>query len=57
MLLTSRRSSLAGRLLRQLVQQAGVAPADITLYDAIRHVPATIFDRGTKNFPASTSWT
>ena len=38
-------------LLRQLVQQAGVAPADITFYDAVRHVPATIFDRGTKEFP------
>jgi hypothetical protein len=38
-------------LLRQLVQQASVAPADITFYDAIRHVPATIFDRGTKEFP------
>jgi uncharacterized protein (DUF362 family) len=38
-------------LLRQLVQQAGVAPADITFYDAVRHVPDTIFDRGTKEFP------
>jgi hypothetical protein len=37
-------------LLRQLVQQAGVAPADITFYDAVRYVPATIFDRGTKEF-------
>ena len=38
-------------LLRQLVQQVGVAPADITFYDAVRDVPATIFDRGTKEFP------
>jgi uncharacterized protein (DUF362 family) len=38
-------------LLRQLVQQAGIAPADITFYDAVRHVPSTIFDRGTKEFP------
>jgi Domain of unknown function (DUF362) len=42
---------LAQALLRQLVQQAGAAPADITFYDAIRHVPATIFDRGIKEFP------
>jgi len=39
-------------LLRQLVQQAGVAPADITCYDAVRHVPDTIFDPGKKEFPA-----
>jgi len=38
-------------LLRQLVQQVGAAPADITFYDAIRAVPATIFDRCTKEFP------
>lgn len=38
-------------LLRQLVQEVGVAPADITIYDAIRNVPSTIFDRGTKEFP------
>jgi uncharacterized protein (DUF362 family) len=38
-------------LLTQLVQQAGVAPADITFFDAIRHVPSTIFDRCTKEFP------
>ena len=38
-------------LLRQLVQQVGAAPADITFYDAVRHVPDTIFDRGTKEFP------
>ena len=41
---------LVQALLRQLVQ-AGVAPADITCYDAIRHVPGTIFDRATKEFP------
>jgi hypothetical protein len=38
-------------LLRQLVQQVGAAPADITFYDALRCVPATIFERGTKEFP------
>jgi uncharacterized protein (DUF362 family) len=38
-------------LLRQLVQQVGAAPADITFYDAIRAVPATIFDRCTKEYP------
>ena len=42
---------LAQGLLRQLVQQAGVAPADITFYDAVRCVPATLFERGTKEFP------
>ena len=42
---------LVQALLRQLVQQVGVAPADITCYDAIRCVPSTIFDRGTKEFP------
>ena len=42
---------LVQALLRQLVQQVGVAPADITCYDAIRCVPATIFDRGTREFP------
>jgi len=42
---------LSQALLRQLVQQVGVAPADITIYDAIRNVPATIFDRGNKEFP------
>jgi uncharacterized protein (DUF362 family) len=42
---------LSQALLRQLVQQVGAAPADITIYDAIRNVPATIFDRGTKEFP------
>ena len=42
---------LSQALLRQLVQQVGVAPADITVYDAIRNVPATIFDRATKEFP------
>jgi uncharacterized protein (DUF362 family) len=43
---------LAHALLRQLVQQAGVAPADITFFDAIRNVPATIFDRCKKDYPA-----
>ena len=42
---------LVQALLRQLVLEGGVAPADITCFDAIRHVPATIFDRGTKEFP------
>jgi hypothetical protein len=42
---------LAHSLLRQLVTQVGAAPADITFYDAIRDVPATIFDRCTKEFP------
>jgi hypothetical protein len=42
---------LAHALLRQLVQRAGIAPADITFFDAIRDVPATIFDRCTKEFP------
>jgi len=42
---------LVQALLRQLVQQAGVAPADITFFDAVRHVPSTIFDRCTKEFP------
>jgi hypothetical protein len=42
---------LSQALLRQLVQQVGVAPADITVYDAIRNVPATIYDRATKEFP------
>jgi uncharacterized protein (DUF362 family) len=42
---------LAQALLRQLVQQVGAVPADITIYDAIRNVPATIFDPGTKEFP------
>lgn len=36
---------LVHALLLQLVQQVGAAPADITFYDAIRDVPATIFDR------------
>ena len=42
---------LVHSLLRQLVQQVGAAPVDITFYDAIRDVPATIFDRCTKEFP------
>jgi uncharacterized protein (DUF362 family) len=42
---------LVQAMLRQLVQQVGAAPADITFYDAVRHVPDTIFDRGTKEFP------
>jgi uncharacterized protein (DUF362 family) len=42
---------LVEALLRQLVEQVGVAPADITFYDGIRHVPSTIFDRCTKAFP------
>ncbi len=42
---------LVRSLLRQLVTQVGAAPADITFYDAIRDVPATIFDPCTKEFP------
>jgi uncharacterized protein (DUF362 family) len=42
---------LVQAMLRQLVQEVGAAPADITFYDAIRHVPDTIFDRCTKAFP------
>ena len=38
-------------LLQQLVRDAGVAPADITFYDACRDVPSTIFDPCTKAFP------
>jgi uncharacterized protein (DUF362 family) len=37
-------------MLRELVNDVGVAPADITIYDAIRQVPSTIFDLG-KQFP------
>jgi hypothetical protein len=42
---------LVDNLLRQLVTQVGAAPADITFYDAIRDVPAAIFDGCTKAFP------
>ena len=42
---------LSQALLRQLIQQVGAAPADITIFDAIRNVPSTIFDRGSKEFP------
>lgn len=42
---------LVEALLAQLVNDAGVAPSDITCYDAIRQVPSTIFDRCTKAFP------
>ncbi len=38
-------------LLRQLVTQLGAAPSDITIFDAIRDVPSTIFDPCTKEFP------
>jgi len=38
-------------MLRHLVQQVGVAQADITFYDAVRHVPDTIFNPGKKEFP------
>jgi uncharacterized protein (DUF362 family) len=38
-------------LVQQLVKDAGVAPADITCYDASRNVPSTIFDSCTKAFP------
>ncbi len=38
-------------LLQQLVKEAGVAPADITFYDASRAVPSTIFEPCTKAFP------
>jgi len=42
---------LVAALLRQLVKEAGVAPADVTCYDAVRCVPSTIYDRCTKEFP------
>jgi len=42
---------LTQALLRQLIREAGVAPADITIYDASRFVPSTIFDRATREFP------
>ncbi|HEY4381641.1 MAG TPA: DUF362 domain-containing protein [Acidobacteriaceae bacterium] len=42
---------LVQSLLRQLVQQAGAAPADIAFYDAIRDVPSTIFDRCKQEYP------
>jgi uncharacterized protein (DUF362 family) len=42
---------LVEALLRQLVREAGVAPTNIIFYDAIRYVPASIFDRCTKAFP------
>ncbi|MGD1030931.1 MAG: DUF362 domain-containing protein [Opitutaceae bacterium] len=42
---------LVEALLRQLVEQAGASPSDVTFYDAIRDVPSTIFDRCTKAFP------
>ena len=38
-------------LLQELVKEVGVAPADITCYDASRNVPSTIFDACTKAFP------
>ncbi|MCL5271309.1 MAG: DUF362 domain-containing protein [bacterium] len=38
-------------LLRQLVRQAGVDPADIIVYDATRCIPSTIFDRCAREFP------
>jgi len=37
-------------LLRQLVNEVGVAPADIYVYDAIRNVPSTLYDRAAKEF-------
>jgi uncharacterized protein (DUF362 family) len=42
---------LTRALLAQLVNEVGVAPADITVYDASRFVPSTIFDRCTREFP------
>jgi uncharacterized protein (DUF362 family) len=42
---------LVQALLRQLVKAAGVAPADITCYDASRSVPSTIFDPCVREFP------
>lgn len=42
---------LVQALLAQLVTQVGAAPSDITFFDAIRHVPSTIFDPCTKAFP------
>ena len=38
-------------LLRQLVNDVGVTASDITIYDAIRNIPSTIFDRVTREFP------
>jgi uncharacterized protein (DUF362 family) len=42
---------LVQSLLRHLINDAGVAAAHITCYDAIRNVPSTIFDRCAKEFP------
>ncbi|MHC4365687.1 MAG: DUF362 domain-containing protein [Planctomycetota bacterium] len=36
---------LVWALLNQLVNNAGVAPSDITVYDASRFIPSTIYDR------------
>jgi len=51
--LESQKVGIFGKIskLDTLVKEGGVAPADITCYDAIRDVPATIFDRATKEFP------
>ena len=42
---------LVSALLRHLVNEVGMAAADITFYDAVRNVPVTIYDRCTKEFP------
>ena len=42
---------LVQALLGQLINEAGVAAADITCYDAIRAVPSTIFDRCHQAYP------
>ena len=36
-------------VLLQLVNVVGVEPSDITVYDASRHVPSTLFDLGTED--------
>jgi len=46
-----RRPQLLLPLLRQLVSDVGVAPSDIYVYDAIRNIPSTLFDRASKEFP------
>lgn len=42
---------LVRALLRELVRNVGVAPADITCFDASREVPSPIFDGCTREFP------
>ncbi len=42
---------LVRAVLAELVRNVGVAPRDITCYDAVREVPSTIFDPCTREFP------